>query len=55
LQYSGIVFAAILGTIVFGDRLPLIAWAGTAVILGSGIAATILRNRTLPSALPEEH
>jgi S-adenosylmethionine uptake transporter len=55
LQYSGIVFAAILGTIVFGDRLPLIAWAGMAVILASGIAATVLRNRALPNTLPEEH
>jgi S-adenosylmethionine uptake transporter len=55
LQYSGIVFAAILGVIVFGDKLPLIAWAGTAVILASGIAATILRNRTLPNTPPEEH
>jgi S-adenosylmethionine uptake transporter len=55
LQYSGIVFAAILGVIVFGDKLPLIAWAGTAVILASGIAATVLRNRTLPNTPPEEH
>jgi S-adenosylmethionine uptake transporter len=55
LQYSGIVFAAILGTIVFGDRLPLIAWAGMAVILGSGVAATVLRNRAMPNTPPEEH
>jgi S-adenosylmethionine uptake transporter len=59
LQYSGIVFAAILGTIVFGDKLPLIAWAGMSVILTSGIAATALRNRTLPhtlpNTLPQEH
>jgi S-adenosylmethionine uptake transporter len=55
LQYSGIVFAAILGVIVFGDKLPLIAWAGMAVILASGIAATILRNRTLPNTPPEDH
>ncbi len=55
LQYSGIVFAAILGVIVFGDRLPLIAWSGMAVILASGIAATILRNRAIPNTPPEEH
>jgi S-adenosylmethionine uptake transporter len=55
LQYSGIVFAAVLGTIVFGDRLPLIAWAGMVVILASGIAATVLRNRAMPNTPPEEH
>ncbi len=55
LQYSGIVFAAILGMLVFGDRLPMIAWAGMAVILASGIAATILRNRAIPNTPPEEH
>ncbi len=55
LQYSGIVFAAILGALVFGDKLPLIAWAGMAVILASGIAATVLRNRTIPNTPPEEH
>jgi S-adenosylmethionine uptake transporter len=55
LQYSGIVFAAVLGTIVFGDKLPLIAWAGMAVILASGIAATVLRNRAMPNTPPEEH
>jgi S-adenosylmethionine uptake transporter len=55
LQYSGIVFASALGVIVFGDKLPLIAWAGMLVIIGSGMAATILRNRTLPNTPPEEH
>jgi S-adenosylmethionine uptake transporter len=55
LQYSGIVFAATLGMIVFGDKLPLIAWAGMAVILASGIAATVLRNRAIPNTPPEEH
>jgi S-adenosylmethionine uptake transporter len=55
LQYSGIVFAAVLGMIVFGDKLPLIAWTGMAVILASGIAATVLRNRTMPNTPPEEH
>jgi S-adenosylmethionine uptake transporter len=55
LQYSGIVFAALLGVIVFGDRLPLIAWIGMAIIIASGIAATLLRNRALPNTPPEEH
>ncbi|MFM7330728.1 MAG: DMT family transporter, partial [Brachymonas sp.] len=55
LQYSGIVFASALGVIVFGDRLPLIAWIGMVVIIASGIAATILRNRAMPNTPPEEH
>jgi S-adenosylmethionine uptake transporter len=55
LQYSGIVFAATLGMIVFGDQLPLIAWIGMVVIVASGIAATILRNRAIPNTPPEEH
>jgi S-adenosylmethionine uptake transporter len=55
LQYSGIVFAAILGVIVFGDKLPLTAWLGMVVIVASGIAATILRNRAIPDTPPEEH
>jgi S-adenosylmethionine uptake transporter len=54
LQYSGIVFAALLGMIVFGDQLPLIAWAGMAIIIASGIAATLLRNRALPQTPAEE-
>ncbi len=55
LQYSGIVFAAVLGMIVFGDKLPLIAWGGMLIIIASGIAATILRNRAIPNTPPEEH
>lgn len=55
LQYSGIVFAGIFGLTVFGDRLPLIGWAGMALIIASGIAATVLRTRTVPHAPAEEH
>jgi S-adenosylmethionine uptake transporter len=58
LQYSGVVFAALLGMLVFADRLPLMAWAGMLLIIASGIAATLLRSRALPSTLkapPEEH
>lgn len=55
LQYSGIVFAALYGALLFGDQIPPIGWAGMALIIASGIAATALRNRTLPSAPAEEH
>ncbi|MBS0467533.1 MAG: DMT family transporter [Proteobacteria bacterium] len=43
LQYSGLIFAAIYGITIFGDKLPLIAWAGMGLIVASGIAATVLR------------
>jgi drug/metabolite transporter (DMT)-like permease len=55
LQYSGIVFSAIYSVALFGDRIDTIAWAGMALIVASGIAATVLRQRSLPRAPAEEH
>ncbi len=55
LQYSGIVFAALYGLFLFGDQIPWMGWAGMALIIASGITATALRNRALPSAPAEEH
>lgn len=55
LQYSGIVFAAIYSVTVFGDRIDAMGWAGMALIVASGIAATVLRQRTVPKAPAEEH
>ncbi len=55
LQYSGIVFAALYSLVLFGDQLPLIGWLGMALIVVSGIAATALRERTVPDAPAEEH
>lgn len=55
LQYSGIVFAAIYGLVIFGDQIPLMGWAGMALIIGSGITATVLRARAVPNAPAEEH
>lgn len=48
LQYSGIVFAAIYGVILFGDVIPWIGWFGMALIIASAIAATTFRNEALP-------
>lgn len=45
LQYSAIVFAAILGVIVFADRIALAGWVGMAIIIGSGALATWLAQR----------
>ncbi|MDR2156118.1 MAG: DMT family transporter [Burkholderiaceae bacterium] len=55
LQYSGIVFAALFGLALFGDRIPLIGWLGMATIVASGIVATVLRARALPNPPAEEH
>ena len=55
MQYSGIVFASIYSLLLFDDKLPPMGWAGIAVILASGILATILRSRALPEAPAERH
>ncbi len=55
LQYAGIVFAAIYGVVLFGDTIGLTGWAGMALIIASGIAATVLRARAAPDSPAEEH
>jgi S-adenosylmethionine uptake transporter len=55
LQYSGIVFGALYSLLLFGEHIPLSGWAGMALIVGSGIAATALRSRAVPDAPAEEH
>ncbi|WP_395059023.1 DMT family transporter [Polaromonas sp.] len=55
LQYSGIIFGAIYSLLLFGESLPLIGWAGMALIMASGIAATVLRARAAPDSPAEEH
>jgi drug/metabolite transporter (DMT)-like permease len=55
LQYSGIVFAAFYGVVLFDDRIDAAGWAGMALIIVSGIAATVLRQRAVPKAPAEEH
>ncbi|MFT3779846.1 MAG: DMT family transporter [Ottowia sp.] len=55
LQYSGIVFAALFGLLLFGERIEPIGWLGIAIIIASGIVATILRARALPNLPAEEH
>lgn len=55
MQYSGIVFAALFSLLVFGDKIPALGWAGIAVIVTSGVLATILRSKALPDTPAEEH
>ncbi|RYF75372.1 MAG: DMT family transporter [Comamonadaceae bacterium] len=55
LQYSGIIFAAAYGVLLFGDRIDWMGWTGMGLIIASGVAATVLRQRTVPKAPAEEH
>ncbi|MFZ4623697.1 MAG: DMT family transporter [Rhodoferax sp.] len=55
LQYVGIVFAAFYSLVLFGEHIEPIGWAGMVVIIGSGVAATVLRTRALPNAPAEDH
>ncbi|MEJ7929694.1 DMT family transporter [Ramlibacter sp. AN1015] len=55
LQYSGIVFAALYSLLLFGEHIPAQGWAGMALIVASGLAATALRARAAPHAPAEEH
>jgi S-adenosylmethionine uptake transporter len=55
LQYSGIIFAALFGLLLFGDAIPASGWLGMAIIILSGITATVLRARALPQSPAEEH
>jgi S-adenosylmethionine uptake transporter len=55
LQYSGIVFAGIYSLLIFGDQLPLMGWLGMALIIVSGITATVLRARAIPNSPAEDH
>jgi S-adenosylmethionine uptake transporter len=55
LQYSGVIFASAFGVLLFDDRIAWQGWLGMALIVGSGIAATVLRARAMPDAPAEEH
>jgi drug/metabolite transporter (DMT)-like permease len=55
LQYSGIVFASIFSVLLFDDAITPLGWVGMALIVGSGIVATVLRARAAPGAPAEEH
>ena len=55
MQYTGIVFASIYSLALFGEYIAPIGWAGIAVIVASGILATVLRSRALPDTPAEDH
>ena len=55
MQYSGIVFAVMFSLVLFGDKIAPMGWVGIAVIVASGVLATILRSRAMPNTPAEEH
>ena len=55
LQYSGIIFAALFGVLLFGDQMTPIGWLGMATIILSGMTATFLRARALSNPPAESH
>ncbi len=54
LQYAGIAFAAIYGVVIFQDVMPWFSWLGMAIIVVSGMLASVLRARALPEPAPQE-
>lgn len=50
LQYSGIIFASLYGLTLFDDPIPLWGWVGMALIVISGLVATVLRARSIKPA-----
>ena len=50
LQYLGIAFSFAFGVLWFDDPITLSALAGIALIVGAGLAATLLRSRQQPAA-----
>lgn len=49
LNYLGIAFGFAFGVWLFDDPVTMLALAGMALIVGAGIAATFLRQRTAPA------
>ncbi len=49
LQYLGIVWAFAYGVLLFGDRVTWMAICGMLLVVGAGLAATLLRRRSTPS------
>lgn len=55
LQYSGILFAVLFGFLFFGESIDAMGCAGIAIVILSGISATLIRDRLFPRAPVEDH
>ena len=51
MQYSLILYAALWGYLVFGDLPDRWTWAGTAIIVGSGLYMLYVEKRVRPAVL----
>jgi drug/metabolite transporter (DMT)-like permease len=49
LQYLGIAYSFVYGVWLFDDRVTWMALAGMLLIVGAGLAATLLRSQALPA------
>jgi S-adenosylmethionine uptake transporter len=54
LQYSGILFAALYGVLLFGERLSWMAVAGMLLIVAAGLASTLLASASGAAKPPSE-
>jgi drug/metabolite transporter (DMT)-like permease len=50
-RYARLVFAAILGIVLFGEHPAPLAWAGAALVIGSGLYAMVREGRRPASAV----
>ncbi|MGI4847566.1 MAG: DMT family transporter [Janthinobacterium lividum] len=55
LQYSGILFAVLFGILFFNETVDRMACFGIAIVILSGVAATVIRDRLFPKAPAEDH
>lgn len=58
LSFSGIIFASIIGSLVWGDAVTLQSAVGIAIIIVAGVFASLLTKRTRPknaAGTPSEH
>ena len=46
LAYSTVVFSSIFGMLLWAESLSWLSWAGVALIIASGVAATAMSRRT---------
>jgi drug/metabolite transporter (DMT)-like permease len=51
LAYSTVGFSALYGVLLFGERLPLMAWIGMAVVAAAGVWAVRASTATRPDSL----
>ena len=54
LQFSAIVFAAIIGFFVFDEPISVFSGLGIALIVGSGLTATLETKRKLRTSIPQK-